>query len=417
MKNYFKYFLIFVLCCVAVTSCKKKDTTDPYSAPFAKETVDQGKTNLSQAGQDLILQIQAMKDVNGASVIQSFSDFSSQSDPFAVKRSTAFSAIFATQSVISGKSNFSSVLKSLYAMGSDPQSLKEFYDSYRGVYDWNTTSKQWTKTTDSTQLTFNFPKTKDGTTNDAQMKMTYQGINGASLISGYSGDLPTAFDIAFSVSGAKVSEYSFTAAYNSTGVPTSVESFIALYPFKIGVSWAYSTSQVSLTYYFRNDTKTIVEFGGGVGGNFDKNNIDTATNEQNVIYNGNAYFQVLNVKLAGRIDYKSLATDLTNAEKISIDSLYAKAEVDAFNKDAALVLVYTDSNQKIAQAEAYVSKTEDYWGDTYYSSDFRFIFADGTKGDMQSYFSSGFSDLQNSFNQLVTDLNTKFGTSIPQQSK
>ena len=77
MKNYFKYFLIFVLCGVAVTSCKKKDTTDPYSAPFAKETVDQGKTNLSQAGQDLILQIQAMKDVNGASVIQSFSDFSS----------------------------------------------------------------------------------------------------------------------------------------------------------------------------------------------------------------------------------------------------------------------------------------------------------------------------------------------------
>ncbi len=412
MKNKTRFFLLFLCSIIAITSCNKKNSPDPYTAPFAKETVDQGKANLSQAGQDMISQVSQMKDVAGASAIQSFTDCNSKSDPASLKKSGVLNPIFNTESVISGTGKFVSVLNALNTSGNDPQTIQEFFDTYKGIYNWNSSTEQWTKTVDNTQMVFNFPKLKGGATNDAQMKITYTGKTGTSVLDNYTGDLPVMLDITISANNNKIAEYSFTASYDSQGIPTSLESFIALYPFKIGVSWAYSTSSVSVNYYFRNDSKSIIEFGGGVGGNFDKNTIDTASSPESILANANAHFQISNVKLAGRVDYTALAKDMRNAENITVDSLMAKAEADAFNKDVSLVLVYADSNTKIAQAESYVSKNTDiYWPEyVYYSSEIRFVFADGTKGDMQSYFNEGFTDLQNSFNTLVDDLNAKFGS-------
>src|SRR5664279_2850874 len=131
MKNKTRFFLLMLFSALAIISCGKKDSKDPYSASFAKETVDQGKANLSQAGQDMISQVSQMKDDAGASALQSFADCNSKSDPASLKKSGVLNPLFNTESVISGTGKFVSVLNALNTSGDNPQSFQEFFDTYK----------------------------------------------------------------------------------------------------------------------------------------------------------------------------------------------------------------------------------------------------------------------------------------------
>ena len=98
------------------------------------------------------------------------------------------------------------------------------------------------------------------------------------------------------------------------------------------------------------------------------------------------------------------------------DSTINKQEVAAMNQYIALVLMYADTKQKIAQAEFYpIVETETYsYGNEvytyyYYDSDIRFIFTDGSKGSLESYFGNGFKDVITDFNTLLVKLNNNFG--------
>jgi len=421
MKNNIKYLVIFLLLGLFVISCKKKEdnTTDLASLSFANKTVNQSKTDLENAGSQMVGEMQTLESGDGIKVVSSFSNLTNTSDPFSTTKSALLTNVKNTSQLTSATTMFGYLRAGVQE--STDTTLEQVFTTYKGVYTWNFTSKKWNKTTATDRIEFDFPSTKTGTTNNAKMVITYQGIKGVNLIKDYHGDMPAKFDNSIYVNGTLVAEYNLTATYNSDGTPSSVVYFVALNPFKFQVSLTYNASSASLKYSFTDNSKTIVECYAGVNGKLDKTTIQKDS-IQDIISNANAYFQVFNIKLAGKIDYKTL---YANVNAITKNTKLTEAQADtagaaAINKSMVLVLIYADSQQKIAQAEFYPSTRTytyyDYYDRPYTETDsyidIRFIFTDKSKGDLKTYFRTGFQDLVNDINNFIAKINTDFDGNI-----
>ena len=420
--------LFATVICLAVFSCKKdkENEKDPSEYPFAKETVDEGKTKMEDAGQQLIVEMKAMEKADAGGALQAFADFYSTNDPFGsstTKSIPVFRTISAVSAFSTSQNNLSYLSKLMKSDVAEDTSLLQFFNKYKGVYTWNLTTSVWVKTV-STEFKFIFPSIKGGTTNDASLVITYTGITALLPLGEYKGDLPTAFNASIIVKEKKVFEIDFKASYNTEGFPTSVNYFIALYPFKYEISWAYSSSSIELRYHLTNDSKNILDCFGGISGNFSKDNITTDSDPDKVFFSGNAYFQVFNIKLAGNIDFKNLYLAQKKIYVNGVNEFKADtAFVKEINNYVALNLVYADSKQKIASAEAYpIKKTRNY---TYWvnnqpvtkeelSSDIsmKFIFGDNSKSDMETYFNKGFTELINDLNTFIVELNNDYDLGI-----
>lgn len=421
------YFLVATAICLSVFSCKKDKEKDPSEYSFAKETVDKGKTNLEDAGQKLITEMKGLENAEAGNVLQSLENCNSISDVLgssASKTTPVFRTITAASTVTKGQNSLSYLSKLMKAdVTADPNTFQEVYDKYKGIYTWDSSKEVWGKTV-SAEFKFIFPSKKGGTTNDATLVITYTGKTGLTPLDNYKGDLPATFNASIIVNTKKVFEIDFKASYNGDGLPTSVNYFIALYPYKYEIIWNYSSSNIELRYHLTNGTTNILDCFGGIGGNFALNNVTSATNPEQVFTNGNAYFQVFNIKLAGNIDFKSLAAAETKINESGVNDFKADTAYAAeINKYIALNLVYADSKQKIASVEAYpIKNTYTYtaWENGKYvvkeksESDIsiRLIFGDSTKGDLESYFSKGFSDLVNDLNTFIVELNTDYDLGI-----
>jgi hypothetical protein len=178
-----------------------------------------------------------------------------------------------------------------------------------------------------------------------------------------------------------------------------------------------------LRYHLTNGTKNIIDCFGGIGGNFSKSNIENKDNEiDDVFYTGNAYFQVFNIKLAGDIDFKKLYGATDSIKNLDLNKFESDtALVKEINKYINLNLIYADSKQEIATVEAYpVKRTEsyyDYFSEQYYDKvssdiDIKFVFTDGTKADLETYFNTGFGGLINDLNAFIVELNNDYELKI-----
>lgn len=424
MKTLDALKVVFLASVLIVSSCKKdKDEAQPSDYPFAQETVSQGKANLEDAGQSLITEMKAMQNVEAGDALEAFADFSSTSSPFgtSLKSAPVFRTMGTASTIVSGNNDFSALMKSIKADITEDTTFTQIYNKYKATYTWNLTTKTWVKTA-SADFKFIFPSKKDGSTNDATLTITYTGKTGLSLFNNYSGDLPETFNASIVVASKKVFEINFSASYNSDSYPTSVSYFIALYPFKYEISWSYSTSNITVRYQLTNGSKNIFDCYGSTNGNFSKQNMDNSES-YDVINDANAYYQVFNIKLAGYVNYKGLfeaeQKAYENGEGIEVD----KAYINDMNNYIKLDLVYADSKQKIASAEIYPAPyTEEYydWSNQEYVTEegvepeVRFIFADNSKGDMESYFKTGFSALVNDLNSFIIELNNDYDLTMGQ---
>lgn len=418
--------LLIAAMCVLIFSCKKdEDKDNPADYSFSKEGVDADKSKVEDAGQQLVAEMKAMENLETTNVLEAFVDCNESDDPFGTtvtKSAPVFRTINAASSVTSGENPISYLSQMMKAdVTEEPNSFQEVYDEYKGIYTWSVTNKVWTKTT-SAEFKFIFPSKKGGTTNDASLVITYTGKTGLQPLENYEGDLPAAFNATIKVKDAKVFEVDFAASYNSDGLPTSVKYFVALYPFKYEISWTYSASSLSLRYHLTNNSKTIIDCYGNVGGNFSKSNlVNEDTELDDVFTNGNAYFQVFNVKLAGDVDFKSLYNAhqkiYTGIIGFKTDSAFAQE----INKYLNLDLVLADSKQKIASTEAYPNRYTrnvydwnlgKYVTKEYSEISMKFIFANGSKDDWDAYFSKGFEDLVNDMNSFIVELNNNYGLGL-----
>ena len=92
---------------------------------------------------------------------------------------------------------------------------------------------------------------------------------------------------------------------------------------------------------------------------------------------------------------------------------YTQAIVDAINANARLIVIYRDSNTKIAEAEAYLESYYDsYTETTEYEPAMRFVYADGSKVDVETYVNSELDNFYNSVNDFIDKLNAEYDLNL-----
>jgi hypothetical protein len=285
---------------------------------------------------------------------------------------------------------------------SNNATLSQLFDSLRYTFTWNPNNQQFDTVKNPSDIVFNFPSNSGGTNDNAQIVIQYSGVKNVSLISGYNGDYPGSFSITLNVNGSVIAEFSFTASYSNSGIPSSVSGFILLSPYKLQASWTYTATSVGLTFGFLNGTTSLVQFSGTNTGNFSKTTIDTATSVQSILKSANATFQFGNLAWAGSINYSDIAANLPGIEAITNQDSTVTQTARLFNNDISLILYYVNSNQKIATIMAYPMESFEFNNTPTWKLGFEFVFNNQAKGSFDSYYGAGFSSsLANIFHGIT----------------
>jgi len=241
--------------------------------------------------------------------------------------------------------------------------------------------------------------------------------------------------------------YAATIANNR---PTSLTATLNVTPYAL--SFAVSNTNdatAAVSYFFKNGTKILLGYEASATGSWSESNIKTNTYplEQlnpkydymgnfigydtskhdsvlvdKIIYTVEMNYTIMDIKLSGKSNvgtlYKKM-NDISNGIYAS-DSAQMQAMVNELNTDIKVYVGYT-SGKKIADMSAYVDKQAytDYVFNplTYnydavqrynYNPNFRFLFPDGSKADMEVYFKKGFNNLVTEINKFQQDLATEY---------
>lgn len=410
-------FLLVLSLNLFLFSCKDDKKEDEFSYNFAD--VEQSKAQLEDNGQQIITEVRTFKDEKALDAINSLGSLplpesASGNIALGVIAKLAPITIKPEPMAISG-----AILKSTV---DNPTTIQDAWENLKGTYTWNKATQSWVVTA-STIVEFKFPAQKGGTVNNAVFTISsYKGSTPVSL-DGYNGDLPVEIKANLKVDGTEYFSYSYAATYTTEGIPTLIESTTAFRSFVFASKLVNNNSAISINYSFKHADKIIYDFGVGVNGHFAVDQVAQAESVDQVLQSANAHFQLFNVKIAGIMDVAKIAEaektvyageDNANFDYFKADSLFAVA----INKNAKLIVFFTDTKKKIADAEAYAYKhLEDYWYwdgqqyqyDTYEASDISIRFNFPDESSVDEYFSTGFADLVRDLNTLGDELKTKFG--------
>jgi hypothetical protein len=466
MKNQFLFMAVASILAVA-TSC-----TDPKDdgPDFSNLTVEENKTNIETTGLDMLDEMKVMEDEPAMQANISMVNYMSLSDPFAgnpntqkkvdLTKTIAFSPVFALATY--RNNDMKSVLKSLQVNpAEDPETIQEAYDLLVGVYTWNSELEMWDYTQTGDVIVFLFPSTEGGTVNNASYTVSYTGYTGPNPIEGYDGDLPQDVSAVLKVDDTEVLSFVVNIDYNTEGYPTKIESTLTMGQW-VWYAMASNTDNKAFAteFSFKHSTNVLLRFTLDAAGNWTQENIDANTTYYVEVYNpetyewywqevskeeyydrtevdihkvvnsGNASFQLMNLKMVGSIDVLNLVTKMEEIEDTydwgTQEEEAVAAGVEVVNQYVSLSLRYADSDDIIALVEAYpVSEEYTYesWEynpntgnydvvtitETDYWIDFRLVFADGSKSDLETYFDEGFEDLIDELEQYLDELETTYG--------
>lgn len=434
MKKLFIYVSLFV---VVFSSCKKDENTDGLdleNPTYAPKTVAETKSDLENTGVNMVNELKSFNQDKGVIAAVNLVDLASSTSSAKATNNQAFKMLSLLKAVKENNATVKTMLAELQTAG-DPGSLDDLFNEIAGTYTYNFTTSDFdfSANPDAASVVFSFPASKaskQSQTLDGTFEIFRPQYKTGNFI--YSNDttteLPTSLKYELKVNSELLMSYNFTAAYTDEGVPTSVVSTLTVGTFEFKVTYGYSSSNLNANYSFKHGTTTILDLGAAFNGNFDKTNIENTENNEDpttVLYNANAHFQFMDIKIAGDIDFKSLY----NALKDGKDSVASQA-ADEINKNANLVVVYASNNQAIAKAEAYATTYNDSeWHYNFQTGqweeisvvkekvDIRMIFADKSKSDLKTYFDEGFDQLIDSFNSFIDDLNNTYGWSMEHVTK
>ncbi len=457
---YRKIFVFAILgFAMMMTACKKdKDTApDPYDTQYSDLSVADNKTNLENAGIDLINEMDQFKSGNAIKITYNLANMMDGS--FGLK-STASSAFFMpvefSKSISQDKATPERLLDAMTALMTNegPANLKDAWDSIVGKYTWNFGTQQFDKTEMSDAIVIEFPALETDQTNTATYTVNgfqYTTITEPMYEVNPAADfqLPTALHVDLQYNGDKLTSLDFTASYQSNGLPTNASITWNIDNFSLNLSASHTPyTNASLSFTLKHSDKVLIDTKWEAAGDWSQQNIDNSTHTvydtiwvqeydaqsgtwvntdqiayidqwettdvQNIIRNANAQLTILNIKVAGQVNIKAVVNAENNlSDKVDNELLTqeeaAKQLADTINANAKLVVIYADNNTKIAAAEAYAYH-DLQWDDWY--PEIRFVFGDGSKADAATYFGEGFDNFFNALNDFIAEINQEYDVNI-----
>ena len=309
-----------------------------------------------------------------------------------------------------------------------------------GIFEWNNSKKEWTKKASNSELRFDFPANNKATSNNASLSL--RGSNSGASINyyyeDYYGDKNKYEDI------LKLPNTASGILYLDSKEIARIEIGVEYQPFdEIVIDEEYNES-IKGSYPVKSKLLISTSEGykywysvDGTGGNsrvemqLSKGNkilietlyamdidfkyvVDEASDDIDNIFdlskaNANGYMQLMeDIALIYQIDVAKLAKEMDKIESKYDDYYYygyPKAYYDewenALKQYMKVVLVSTKDNCKIADV-TYKAMEDCYWDwdCDYYISPF-LKFGDGSEIDAEVYFSEGFGELEDTWEDFV----------------
>jgi hypothetical protein len=434
MNKPFLKFTAFFLAGAMLVACGSDDdaakgnddTGAEFPTEFSDLTVEENKSNLQDNGIEFTNSVETLKNSSGIETSIAFSGFAEDGDLSVGGRKSALPIFDLVNNLRNFAQNDQSVDKTLGTLrtSAEVESIQAELDNAAGTYTYNGQGWDYVAAA-SGKIVFKFPSKDNGTTNNAEYTLYgYTGVNVTNSAvngEGYTGEYPTGLKIDLTIDGQKKLEYSFAAAYNSKGEPTSLTIAVKVDAFVLAYEVSNDVSKASVRYSLKENDKNLYVLGADAEGNFDTSNIENSSGGDDVVNKGTIYFQLLNIKFSGEIDVKNLMTAISAIpEQDEFEE--EKAEAAAYNANSTMVIFYADSKKKIAEGEVVaVTKTETYtyydceWNDEIQdyicgykeyteertTKDLQLVFADESRMSLETYIESGFGQLTDKLEELV----------------
>jgi len=453
MKIKLVYFAALMMLAI-ISSCSKDDNGEKEK--FSEKSVEENKAIVEESAISMVNTMEDMKDLETMDVAVNLGNILDTSDPFksaTTERSKLNTVIHAIGGIKTGENDLNTLFKALKTPGEleeDPETLQEIWDELVGTYSWNPSLQDWEFVAGGDKVIFKFPSSETSTTNDAVFTVyNYNGVvfTPNPLDAEYEGDFPTSLNADLKVGTTELITFVFTAQYNEDGIPSMVAADLTIETFAFEIDITNTNTLVSANYKFTYNEDIIIDIGGSVTGDFTQDNIDNNTvthtdTYYDYVYNdvtqqwdyvevtdeweevefeeiarsASAHFQLFNIQIRGDIDIKGLADKLKVIYPDDAPENYDwdaadEAAVKEINKYVDLRAINVEANEKIAEAEAYVVYESDQW-DTWTYIDFRLVFGDGSRVDMETYFEEGFNDFVAEVNTLINELNGEYDWDI-----
>lgn len=414
-------FLFSALCLsamVLLVSCgKDKDVSE---GPIdSKLTAEEHKEKLSAIGVDFVNDIDEIADEPLIAIMIQFDELSSE---YEIAESMAkFAPIQYLNQYTELQDNPKKVLdlKSVATyMDDEPETMSELWDEMVGTYTFNSETMMWDYTEATDEVTFIFPSNEtnlENGVNDVNIRIfdfAYQDAT-SETVQETSTELPTSLQISVTTTASdQIFGLDMTASYYSDDMPKLMENSMDMvyYSWNTTMDMTDRSKEMSMSSSYKKGSEVIAAFNLDIKANFDMDAIQEALDNeditaiQDLLNNGNASFQVNNLKLVGFVDVKNMIADMTdlseNLDESTTEEEYIDAMVKVYNDNINLYLMYVSENEVIARAEAYAYYDTE-WAE--YTFSWRIVFTDGTAFD-DSYFEEGFEDFFDEMDDFILEM-------------
>jgi len=433
---------------ITFSACKKDDDSSDstYDVKYNEASVDENKGTIEDNGIEFTQEMDAMKELEAVEVASNMASLNDKGG-FPMGSSAMQMIPINILSALKKSSSPNSISAELKSVTEDPENLEEVWDQIVGVYEYNSTIDEFeTVSQGGNEVIIKFPGKEGDITNNAQFKINnFNYVEITEPVFTEEGEdygivgqqLPISVHAELTYEGSVLSTFDFSASYKNNGIPTKCNSTLAVNPYSISVSISHDPySNASSKFSFEKRGKILLETFAEMNGDWSKENIEdnvetvrevneyytdesTEVTFENIVSNANAYFQILNIKVAGMVDIKSLATKVNDYEDqldagTITEETYASKMAEAINAHAKLVVLNIAENRMIAKVQAYKYYDDEY--DEWYASA-KFVFGDGSSIDSETYMANEeyreeFGDLIDQINALIDDFKADYKLDI-----
>ncbi|MBN2275552.1 MAG: hypothetical protein JXR41_16580 [Bacteroidales bacterium] len=448
MKISGKILLLFVAL-LSFIACEKdkKGDDDPFDAKYSKLSVEDNKENIENAGIDMVSELSDLEDANAFAVLFHMEELMEGSGS-AMASNTVLKPAMLLASFYQDKVNTGSVYSSLKSTAEDPENLTDLWNQIKARYTWNFATESFDSTGSADDLIIEFPGMASDVSNTATLTIgdleVFEVTDPREDWPEELAEMPEGIEMELTYSGDVLMTAQFSASYKSDGMPAEVSAVLTIEDFKFGFNAKHTPyTNASVTFNLKRGSKLLTEIHFDGQGDWSEESIeenvityadtqyyeyydyelgtwvetdiieyvdeDTEIEIEEIIQNANAHLIFMNIKVAGKVNFKALGDAISELEE---DETLTQREasdalVEVINENAQLVVVYTDDNKKIADAEAY---TYNDYGD-YYPM-IRFVFADESKVDATTYVQQELQSFIDELNAFISEINADYGVEI-----
>ncbi|WP_158838857.1 hypothetical protein [Polaribacter sp. L3A8] len=378
-------------------SCSSNDNEEDNKITGSL-SVEEGKTQLEDNTIKLLDKVDDFKNDNALNDIIELAEYLNSDNNI---KNKGFKK--ATLNTISNIANIKTTTNGLTAFNAKQgiaiiaeTSLIDDFNSEKGIYSWNSNTKEFDKTGNSDDIIYNVAY------NDGKNAVFSFTDFGTTIVGSDSdNELPTLAKANLKINGTTVFTQNYTATFISGQlIPAAISNTTNIGDFSFETFYTNSNNkEIKQSFNFKLSNDVIIGYSLSTNGNF---NDDANGNIEDIVDNATFTFQFLNAALTLKANDTGFNSDseLNVDEQIALLNSNTSAELSINNKSVAKSQFYKDEDTYTDYT--YNPNTQNY-EETEVTEEIvnaRFLFEDGTTSDFNTYFDGSFTSIEDKFDAV-----------------